>query len=191
MQLRVHRRPARVPRRGPRPARPRSARPRTCATRGRTTTGRVPGLWDAARRDGRASACSRPRRDGGLGLTDASTSCSCSRRPAGYAVPEPIVETAAVGVPLLGRADLTVAAATSSGAVGRHRRRDRHRRRPLRSRRRSSSSPRPSVDGARRLFEVRGTPDAGRRRRGARGLRPRRRAEPRRSSAGSPTACSR
>jgi hypothetical protein len=74
-----------------------------------------------------------------------------------HAVPEPIVETAAVGVALTGRADLTVAAApelvpwadTADVIItraGRFARGD------------AQLVAHPSVDGARRLFEVRGTP---------------------------------
>ena len=71
------------------------------------------------------------------------------------AAPEPIVETAAWGVPLLGRTDLTVAAGefwipwadtadVIFTAAGRFE--------PAGAR----LIPRPSVDGARRLFEVDG-----------------------------------
>jgi len=73
-----------------------------------------------------------------------------------FAVPEPIVETAAFGVPLLGRADVCVASAprfvpwadtadviiTASGMIDGAA---------------AQLTPRVSVDGARRLFEVRGT----------------------------------
>jgi alkylation response protein AidB-like acyl-CoA dehydrogenase len=72
-----------------------------------------------------------------------------------HAVPEPIVETAAYGVPLLGRADVTIAAgesyvpwADSADVIfttaGRFPRDD------------VTLVARPSVDGARRLFEVQG-----------------------------------
>ena len=98
-----------------------------------------------------------PEATGGLGLTG-STSCWCSRRPGRFALPEPIVETAACG--------RAAASAATDLTVGRGRRAACRgptpptsiftARRPLRARRRSSSSPRPSVDGARRLFEVHG-----------------------------------
>ena len=118
-----------------------------------------------ARRRWASSGCSRPKPTGGLGLDVSSTSCSCSRRPGRHAVPEPIVETAAFGVPLLGRADLVGRDRARARAVGRHRRR---RSSPtdgrVRPPRRSTLVPRPSVDGARRLFEVRGDVRTGRRR---------------------------
>src|SRR5262249_13346782 len=77
-----------------------------------------------------------------------------------HAVPEPIVETAAFGVPLVDRTDLTIAAgepwvpwADTADLIfttgGRYRRDQ------------VELAPRPSVDGARRLFAVRGTPETG------------------------------
>ena len=136
------------------------------------------------------SACSRPEATAGSGSTMVDL-VLVLEETGRCAVPEPIVETAAVGVPLLGRADLTVAAGTSLRAVGRHRRRDRHRRRAASSAPTVELVPRPSVDGARRLFEVRGTPAQVDGDRAARRVRPRRRAASPRSSAGWPIACSR
>ena len=134
------------------------------------------------------SACSRPRPRGGLGLTFVDL-VLLLEETGRHAVPEPIVETAARGRAAARRPDLVVASrhalvpwADTADVVD-------HRRRPLRPRDDDARSPRPSVDGARRLFEVAGDRDTGRRRsrppfdRGV--LR-----SPRRSSAGSPTACS-
>jgi alkylation response protein AidB-like acyl-CoA dehydrogenase len=117
-------------------------------------TGRVPGLWEHLSDMGVIGMLA-PESAGGLGLTyvDLVLVLEESGR---FAVPEPIVETAAWGVPLLSRADLTVTAgefwipwADTADliftAAGRHERAD------------VTLTPRPSVDGARRLFEVNGT----------------------------------
>jgi len=117
-------------------------------------TGRVPGLWDHLAEMGVIGMLA-PESAGGLGLTyvDLVLVLEESGR---FAVPEPIVETAAWGVPLLGRTDVTVAAgefwipwADTADIIftakGRYERAD------------AALTPRPSVDGARRLFEVQGT----------------------------------
>ena len=117
-------------------------------------TGRVPGLWDHLAEMGVIGMLA-PESAGGLGLTyvDLVLVLEESGR---FAVPEPIVETAAWGVPLLGRSDVTIAAgefwipwADTADiiftAVGCYERGD------------AVLTPRPSVDGARRLFEVAGT----------------------------------
>jgi hypothetical protein len=72
-------------------------------------TGRVPGLWDRLVEVGVVGMLA-PESAGGLGLTFADL-VLLLEETGRHAVPEPIVETAAFGVPLLGRADLTVAAA--------------------------------------------------------------------------------
>ena len=81
-----------------------------------------------------------PESAGGLGLTFVDL-VLVLEETGRFAVPEPIVETAAWGVPLLGRTDLTDRGGRALGPVGRHRRRDLHRGRPLRARRAWSSSP--------------------------------------------------
>ena len=97
-----------------------------------------------------------PESAGGLGL-DFVDLVLVLEESGRFAVPEPIVETAAWGVPFLGRTDLTVAAGefwvpwadtadVIFTAAGRFERSD------------VDLIPRPSVDGARRLFEVLGTP---------------------------------
>ena len=134
-------------------------------------TGRVPGLWEQLADMGVIGMLA-PESAGGLGLTFVDL-VLVLEETGRFAVPEPIVETAAWGVPLLGRTDLTVAAGeywvpwadtadVIFTAAGRFERAD------------VELVPRPSVDGARRLFEVQGTPGARRRRRSARRLRPRR-----------------
>ena len=101
-----------------------------------------------------------PEARGGLGLTFVDL-VLVLEETGRHAVPEPIVETAAYGAPLVGRADVTIAAsewyvpwADSADviftAAGRFERDD------------VTLVPRPSVDGARRLFEVQGTADADR-----------------------------
>ena len=120
-------------------------------------TGRVPGLWEQLEAVGILGMLA-PESAGGLelGFVDLVLVLEESGR---FAVPEPIVETAAYGVPLLGRADVTIAAsehwvpwADSADviftAAGRFERAG------------VELIPRPSVDGARRLFEVEGTPAA-------------------------------
>jgi len=118
-------------------------------------TGRVPGLWEQLADMGVVGLLA-PETDGGLGLTLVDLVLvleECGR----HAVPEPIVETAAWGVPLFGRTDLTIAASeywvpwadtadlicTADGRFDRAA---------------VELVARPSVDGARRLFEIRGTP---------------------------------
>jgi alkylation response protein AidB-like acyl-CoA dehydrogenase len=120
-------------------------------------TGRVPGLWEQLAAMGIVGMLA-PEAAGGLGLTMVDL-VLILEETGRYAVPEPIVETAAFGVPLVERVDLTVAAdyalvpwADTADviitAAGRFERGEvkliAHR----------------SVDGARRLFEVQGTPVA-------------------------------
>jgi alkylation response protein AidB-like acyl-CoA dehydrogenase len=110
-------------------------------------TGRVPGLWEQLVDMGVIEVLA----SGGT-MVDLVLVLEETGR---HAVPEPVVETAAFGVPLLGRADLTVATAhslvpwadtadviiTAEGTFD-----------PATA----ELVARPSVDGARRLFEVRG-----------------------------------
>jgi len=121
-------------------------------------TGRVPGLWDKLAEMGIVGMLA-PEANGGLGLTMVDL-VLILEETGRCAVPEPIVETAAFSVPLLGRADIThitIAAAIDIvpwadtadvifTAAGRFERAD------------VELVGRPSVDGARRVFEVRGTP---------------------------------
>ena len=118
-------------------------------------TGRVPGLW-AQLADMGVIGLLAPEGDGGLGLTFVDL-VLVLEETGRHALPEPIVETAAWGVPLFGRTDLTVAAGEHwvpwadtadviCTAKGRFDRVD------------VRLVARPSVDGARRLFEVDGTP---------------------------------
>jgi alkylation response protein AidB-like acyl-CoA dehydrogenase len=123
-------------------------------------TGRVPGLWDQLVDMGVVGMLA-PESDGGLGLTMVDL-VLILEETGRHAVPEPIVETAAFGVPLLGRPDVTVAAGhtlaawadtvdvivVSNGQF---------------DARTAELVPRASVDGARRMFEVQGTgePPAG------------------------------
>ena len=118
-------------------------------------SGRVPGLWEQLVDMG-VTGMLVPEADGGLGLTMVDL-VLILEETGRFAVPEPIVETAAAIAPHLGRADLTASFAhalvpwadtvdviiTAEGrfdpAV-------------------SALTPRPSVDGARRVFEVHGTP---------------------------------
>jgi len=121
-------------------------------------TGRVPGLWEQLADMGVVGLLA-PEADGGLGMTFVDL-VLLLEETGRHAVPEPIVETAAFGVPLLGRTDLTVAAgepwvpwADTADVIfttgGRYQRDE------------VELAARPSVDGARRLFEVRGTPGRG------------------------------
>jgi alkylation response protein AidB-like acyl-CoA dehydrogenase len=118
-------------------------------------TGRVPGLWEQLDAMG-VVALLVPEEAAGLGLTFVDL-VLVLEETGRHAVPEPIVETAAYGALLLGHADLTIAAgewyvpwADSADviltAAGRFDRDD------------VTLVSRPSVDGARRLFEVQGTP---------------------------------
>ncbi len=123
-------------------------------------TGRVPGLWDKLVEMGVVGVLA-PEDAGGLGLTFVDL-VLLLEETGRHAVPEPIVETAAAGVPLTGDPSVVV----SSGhalvpwadtvdvvitAAGRFE--------PTTM----MLTARPSVDGARRLFEVAGdaTPVAG------------------------------
>jgi alkylation response protein AidB-like acyl-CoA dehydrogenase len=118
-------------------------------------TGRIPGLWEKLVAMGVVGMLATEER-GGLGLTmvDLVLILEATGR---YAVPEPIVETAAFGVPFLERVDVTVSADHTFApwadtadvivtAAGRF------------ERGAVELVARPSVDGSRRLFEVRGTP---------------------------------
>jgi alkylation response protein AidB-like acyl-CoA dehydrogenase len=116
-------------------------------------TGRVPGLWDRFVEMGVVGMLG-PEAEGGLGLTMVDL-VLLLEETGRHAVPEPIVETAAFGVPLLGRVDLTVTDAhalvpwadTADVIITAEGRFD-----PATA----ELVPRSSVDGARRLFEVRG-----------------------------------
>jgi alkylation response protein AidB-like acyl-CoA dehydrogenase len=110
-------------------------------------TGRVPGLWERLHALGVVGVLAQ----GGT-MVDLILVLEETGR---FAVPEPIVETAAFGVPLLARDDVVVATAHSLvpwadtadvviTAAG------------LFDPRAVELVPRPSVDGARRLFEIRG-----------------------------------
>jgi len=120
-------------------------------------TGRVPGLWEQLADMGVVGLLA-PEGRGGLGLTFVEL-VLVLEETGRHAVPEPIVETAAYGVPLLGRSDVTVAAGeywvpwadtadVIFTAAGRFDRAD------------VELVARPSVDGARRLFEVNGSPES-------------------------------
>jgi alkylation response protein AidB-like acyl-CoA dehydrogenase len=118
-------------------------------------TGRVPGLWKHLADMGVIGLLA-PEAEGGLGLTFVDL-VLVLEETGRFAVPEPIVETAAWGVPLLGRCDLTIAASEHlvpwadtadvifTGGAG-----------PF-ERANVELVARPSVDGSRRLFEVQGT----------------------------------
>jgi alkylation response protein AidB-like acyl-CoA dehydrogenase len=118
-------------------------------------TGRVPGLWEQLVEMGVVGLLA-PEAAGGLGLTFVDL-VLLLEETGRHAVPEPIVETAAVGVPLLGDPALVVAAAhelvpwadTADVVITAAGRFD-----PATMQLR----PRPSVDGARRLFAVDGDP---------------------------------
>jgi alkylation response protein AidB-like acyl-CoA dehydrogenase len=117
------------------------------------STGRVPRLWDRFVEMGVVGMLGAEA-DGGLGLTMVDL-VLLLEETGRYAVPEPIVETAAFGVPLLQRTDATVTNAhelvpwadtadviiTAAGEFNRAA---------------VELVPRASVDGARRVFEVRG-----------------------------------
>ena len=70
-------------------------------------TGRIPGLWEQLDAMGIVGLIV-PEAAGGLGLTFVDL-VLLLEETGRHAVPEPIVETAAYGVPLLGRADVTQA----------------------------------------------------------------------------------
>jgi alkylation response protein AidB-like acyl-CoA dehydrogenase len=117
-------------------------------------TGRVPGLWQQLTDMGVVGMLA-PEQAGGLGLTFVDL-VLVLEETGRFAVPEPIVETAAWGVPMLGRADVAITASEHwvpwadsvdliFTAAGRFERGE------------VELVPRPSVDGARRLFEVAGT----------------------------------
>jgi hypothetical protein len=119
-------------------------------------TGRVPGLWERLTDMGIVGMLA-PEREGGLGL-DYVDLVLVLEESGRFAVPEPLVETAAWGVPFLGTG-VTVAAseffvpwADSADviftAAGRYERSD------------VDLIPHASVDGSRRMFEVLGTPAA-------------------------------
>jgi alkylation response protein AidB-like acyl-CoA dehydrogenase len=116
-------------------------------------TGRVPGLWDELAEMG-VVAMLVPETQGGLGLSMVDL-VLILEETGRYAVPEPIVETAAFGLPLLGRSDVTVStgaqylpwADTADVLIARFRQYD-----PATT----ELVPHASVDGARRLFELRG-----------------------------------
>ncbi len=119
--------------------------------------GRVPGLWEQLDAMGVVGLLA-PEATGGLGL-DFVDLVLVLEETGRHAVPEPIVETAAYGAPLVGRAGVTIAAsewyvpwADSADviftAAGRFERAG------------VTLVPHPSVDGARRLFEVQGTATA-------------------------------
>ena len=118
-------------------------------------TGRIAGLWEKLAEMGVVGMLA-PEARGGLGLALVDL-VSILEETGRHALPEPIVETAAFGVPLLDRTDLTIATADTFvpwadsadviiTAAGRF------------ERDAVELRPRPSVDGARRLFEVSGAP---------------------------------
>lgn len=116
-------------------------------------TGRVPGLWDTLTEMG-VTGMLVPADRGGLGLTMVDL-VLLLEETGRHAVPEPIVETAAFGAPLEGDAGICVTAAHELvpwadtadviyTTTGRIRAAD------------ATLLPHASVDGARRLFDVRG-----------------------------------
>jgi alkylation response protein AidB-like acyl-CoA dehydrogenase len=118
-------------------------------------SGRVAGLWQQLVEMGVVGLLA-PENAGGMGLTFVDLVLLLEET--GYhAVPEPIVETAAFGVPLLGDPTLVVASAhalvpyadTADVVITAAGRFD-----PATM----TLVPHPSVDGSRRLFEVHGTP---------------------------------
>ncbi len=116
-------------------------------------TGRIPGLWDQLVAMGIVGMLGTEA-EGGLGLTMVDL-VLVLEETGRYAVPEPIVETAAFGVPYFHRTDISVTMAhalapwadtvdlivTADGTY---------------ERASAELIPHPSVDGARRVFEVRG-----------------------------------
>ena len=121
-------------------------------------TGRVPGLWEQLAGMGVIGMLA-PESEGGIGLTFVDL-VLVLEETGRHAVPEPIVETAAFGIPLVGRTDITIAAGepwvpwahtadlifTTGGRYHRDQ---------------VELVAHASVDGARRLFEVRGAPEPG------------------------------
>jgi len=119
------------------------------------STGRIPGLWDKLAEMGVVGLLV-PEASGCLGLTMVDL-VLILEETGRCALPEPIVESAAFGLPFLGRADIGVGVAhslvpwadtvdviiTNEGQFARDE---------------VELVARPSVDGSRRLFEVRGTP---------------------------------
>ena len=124
-------------------------------------TGRIPGLWDQLVEMGVVGMLA-PEADGGLGLTMVDL-VLILEETGRFAVPEPIVETAATGVPAARPRRPDGNDRALARAVGRHRRRHHHRRGPVRSPRRSSSSPRESVDGVAPAVRGAGPVDTARR----------------------------
>ena len=116
-------------------------------------TGRIPGLWDQLEAMGVIGMLA-PEAEGGLGLTMVDL-VLILEETGRHAVPEPIVETAAFGVPLLGRGDIVVGTAqrfvpwadTATVLITEAGRFDPQA---------VELVPVPSVDGARRLFDLRG-----------------------------------
>ena len=167
----------------------RSARPRTCAPRGRTRPAASPACGTSSPRWA-WSGCSRPKPSGGLGLTLVDL-VLVLEETGRYAVPEPIVETAAFGR----------AAARPRRPHGRGGRTARCRgpTPPTSSSPRPAGSSAPTVElvaapvGRRRPPPVRGAghAGAGRRRRACSPRTTAACAESPRSSAGWPIACSR
>ena len=146
-------------------------------------TGRVPGLWDKLVEMGVVGLLA-PEAAGGLGLTYVDL-VLILEETGRHAVPEPIVETAAFGVPLLGDPDARRCDCARARAVGRHGRRRHHRRGSVRSR---DHGAHPATVGRRRPAPLRGEwCEHTDRRRRARRVRPRPRSAPRPSSAASRT----
>jgi alkylation response protein AidB-like acyl-CoA dehydrogenase len=116
-------------------------------------TGRVPGLWERLVELGVTSVLT-PESNGGFGLSFVDL-VLLLEETGRYAVPEPVVETAAFWGPSLARPDEVVAAAHelvpwADGAAVLVTTRGVH------DPNRVTLTPRPSVDGARRLFAVDG-----------------------------------
>jgi len=119
-------------------------------------TGRVPGLWDQLTQMGIVGMLV-PEARGGMGMSMADL-VLLLEETGRTALPDPIVETAALGAALVDHAGQTLAAGhelvpwadTADVIVTAEGRFDRAR---------AELVPRDSVDGARRVFEVRGTPE--------------------------------
>lgn len=119
------------------------------------STGRIPGLWDKLDDMG-VIAMLVPEASGGLGLTMVDL-VLILEETGRCALPEPIVESAAFGLPYLDRTGIAVGLAHSIvpwadtvDVIVNHA--------GLFRRDEVELVPHPSVDGARRLFEVHGTP---------------------------------